>query len=357
MSEFEKIPEKRDKLGDFQKKYNTTSKNILHMLGTNMVLFICILLPIFLIGSVWTEFGTPEVGIKFLSDGIVTVALFMIGEMLMMRVGSDGGKLDTDYINAKNEFLALVAKVNDVGTMFMTMYCEWQIDIELDQAVSARIKPLRLTRSAWEKVKDLPYKELKQRYGRSKAKKILKINQLDPVEINEAVLLYDNTDDGFVRGGIPVSGESFLYRKTHSIEMILSSIFTGLLTVSIAISITQDLSFARVMYTVFKLILLLYRMALGYELGAKAYNTVEARQYKAKSHYLQQYIHFVEDKVYLSLGDKYGEIDSLAAKPETNTAETEKSFEVVTEEYSATTSSVTEESNGTEQNDGALCGI
>ena len=229
----------------------------------------------------------------------------------MMRVGADGGKLDADYVNAKKEFFDLVARANEIGTMYMSMFCEWQIDVELDQAVSARIKPMRFTRAAWEKIKDMPYKELKQRYGKKKAKRILKINQLDPVEINEAILLYDNTSDGLVRGGIHVSGESFLYKKTHSVEMVLSSIFTGLLTVSIAISITQDLSFARVMYTVFKLILLLYRMALGYELGAKAYNTVEAHQYKAKSHYLQQYLHFVEDKVYLNLGDKYGEIEGL----------------------------------------------
>jgi hypothetical protein len=263
MSELEKIPEKRDKLGDFQKKYNNTSKSIIHMLGTNMVLFICILLPLFLIGSVWTEFGTPEIGIKFLSDGIVTVALFIIGEMLMMRVGVDGGKLDAEFIAAKKEFDGFVAKVNEIGTMFMSVFCEWQIDLELDQAINARIKPLRFTRAAWENVKDMSYKELKQRYGKKKAKRILRINQLDPVEINEAILLYDNTSDGMVRGGIPVSGESFLYKKTHSFEMVLSSIFTGLLTVSIAINLTQDLSFARVMYTVFKLILFLYRMALG----------------------------------------------------------------------------------------------
>ena len=85
-------------------------------------------------------------------------------------------------------------------------------------------------------------------------------------------------------------------------------IFTGLLTVSVAISITSDVSFARVMYTVFKLIILLYRMALGYEIGAKAFNTVEAKQFKVKSNYIRQYIRFVEEKTYLKLGDKYGDI-------------------------------------------------
>jgi hypothetical protein len=31
---------------------------------------------------------------------------------------------------------------------------------------------------------------------------------------------------------------------------------------------------------------------------------------------LQQYVHFVEDKTYLNLGDKYGEIEGLVTKPE-----------------------------------------
>lgn len=354
MSEFEKIPEKRDKFGEFQKKYNNTSKSIVHMLGTNMVLLICCMLPLFLIGSVWTDFGTPEIGLKYVSDGIVTVALFIIGEMLMMRVGADGGKLDTEYVAAKKEFHEFVGKVNSLGTIFMSVFCEWQIDVELEQAISARIKPLRFTRAAWEKVKDMSYKELKEKYGKKKAKRILKINQLEPVEINEAVLMYDNTSDGMMRGGIPVSGESYLYKKTHSVEMVLSSIFTGLLTVSIAINLTQDLSFARVMYTVFKLILLLYRMAIGYEMGAKAYNTVEANQYKAKSHYLQQYIRFVEDKVYLDLGDKYEDMDNIIGKM---TARKEASHEAVQEvSLPEEPIPVMEEVNGEEQHR-ALCGV
>ena len=292
---------------DFQKNYNAKSKKIIHILGTNMALFICILLPIFLIGFIWTDFGVPQVGVKFISDGIVTVILFVIGELMMMKIGADGGKLDAEYIHAKDDFSELIKKINDIGTMLMPVFCEWQIDVELDQAIAARLRPLRLTRNDWERVKNMSHSDLEKTYGKKRAKKLIALKDLEPIELNDAVILYDNVG-GFARGGIPLSGEEFLREKTHSVGMILSCIFTGLLTVSVAMTLTSDISFARVMYTVLKLIVLAYRMASGYALGAKAYNAVEARQLQVKCNYLRNYIRFVNDKMYLKIGDKYGDI-------------------------------------------------
>ena len=93
--------------------------------------------------------------------------------------------------------------------------------------------------------------------------------------------------------------------------MYIKAVFAALVTISVAITLTSDISFSRVMYTAFKLILLLYRMAQGYDVGAKAYNTVEVKQLGAKNNYLQQYLKFVENKIYLKLGNKYGDIDYL----------------------------------------------
>ena len=328
MSEFERIPEKKDKLTEFQTKYNTTTKTLVQMLGTNIALYICVLLPLLLIGFIWTDFGVPEFGLKYISDGIVTVALFIIGEVMMSKVGSDGGKLDTDFISAKKDFSVLVDKVNEVGTMFLSVFCEWQIDTELNQAITTRLRSLRLTTRDWERLKDVPYKELKMKYGRKKAKQIMALNRLEPMELNEAILLFDSDADALSRGGVPLSGEAYLHKKSHSVSMVLSSIFTGLLTVSVAITLTSDITFARVMYTAFKVVILLYRMAKGYQLGAKAYNSVEVRQIKAKTSYLRRYLRFVEDKTYLKFGDKYGDIECYLS--EENDIKTEA--ETTTEE-------------------------
>ena len=325
MNELERIPEKpekKDRLATFQKNYNQKSKTVAHILGTNMALFICILLPIFLIGFIWTDFSVQEIGVRFVADGIVTVVLLVTGEILMMQVGADGGRLDPDYISAKKVFAEILDKVHAVGTLFMAIFCEWQIDVELSNATMARLRQLRFSREELEALKDMPHSEIKAKYGRKKAKKIIELIQLEPIELNEFVLLYADPHDGLMRGGVPLSGEAYLQKKARSLEMILSCLFAGLLTISVAMTLTSDISFARVMYTIFKLIVLASRMAHGYSVGAKAYNTIEVRQLEVKSDYLRNYLIFVNDKIYLKLGDKYGDIDCLINDEDLATATT-----------------------------------
>ena len=306
MNDLEKIPEKK-KLIDFQKDYNVSSKALVRIIGANISLLVCLLLPVLLIGFIWTEFGAIKIDVRFVSDSIVTVALFIIGQLLMMRVGASGGKLDAEYTSTKADFDTLVKKANDIGTIFMSVFCEWQIDVEMKNARAARLRYLHITRSDWDTIKDMSYKELKEKYGRKRAKKIRKLSQIEPIELNDAILLF-NGNDVFARGGVPISGEEYIDKKSHSVGMILSSVFTALLSVSVVLTLTTDISFARVMYTAVKLVILLFRMAQGYDVGAKAYNTIEVKRLQAKNNYLRQYIRFVEDKTYLKLGDEYGDI-------------------------------------------------
>ncbi|MBR5594039.1 MAG: hypothetical protein IKW46_08205 [Bacteroidaceae bacterium] len=307
-SGLEKIRAEKKKWTDRQKEYNISSKNLVQIIGSNLTLFVCLLLPFLLIGFIWTDFGAPVLDIRLMSDGIVTVAMFVIGEILMIQIGTTGGKLDEEYVNARKEFDRLVKAAHDAGTMFMSVFCEWQIDNEIKQATATRLRYLRLTKEEWNKVKDMPYHRLIQKFGFKKAEKIMELNRLEPVELNESILLFNNAD-ALSRGGVPLSGEEFIYKKTHSVGMYTKAVFAALITVSVAITLTSDISFSRVMYTAFKLIVLLYRMAQGYDIGAKAYNTVEVKQLQAKNNYIQQYLKFIENKIYLKLGNKYGDIE------------------------------------------------
>ena len=313
MADLERMEESRDKVTEFQKKYNINQKNFAYILGKNLTLFICMLVPLLLIGFVWTDFASIIVSTKMLSDGVLTVMLFTVGEIMMSRLGTDGGKLDEEYIQAKRTFDGLLADVGKVGTMLMGVFCDWQIDVEMEQAVHFRLRMLRISPSAWEDIKDLSPAELEEKYGKRRAKKILEIINLKPIELNEAILLYNG--EYTARGGVPISGDAYLKSKKSIIETVVACIFTGLLTVVVVVTLTTDITFARVIYTVFKLTMLLFRMAKGYDRGARAFNTIEVRQYKAKSNYLRQYIKFVEDKTYLKLGDKYGDISCYTPTP------------------------------------------
>lgn len=308
MTELELIEEASDKVKDFQKKYNINQKNFAYVLGKNLTLFICMLVPLLLIGFVWTDFKEIIISANMLSDGIITVMLLTVGELMMVRLGTEGGKLDTEYIEAKGVFDGLLDEIGVVGTMLMGVFCDWQIDLEMEQAVHFRLRMLRLPPKTWEEIKDKTPEELEAIYGKKKARKILNIINLKPIELNEAILLYNG--EYAARGGVPISGDAFLKSKRNIISTVVACIFTGLLTVSVVVTLTSDITFARVIYTVFKLTMLLFRMAKGYDRGAKAYNTIEVRQYKAKSNYLRQYLKFIEDKTYLKLGDKYGDISA-----------------------------------------------
>lgn len=52
-------------------------------------------------------------------------------------------------------------------------------------------------------------------------------------------------------------------------------------------------------------------MGKGFNRGAWAYNTIMVKHNKAKCNYLRFYEKFVEDKIYLKLGNKYGDISCL----------------------------------------------
>ena len=307
MADLEKIEMHLDRTEDFQKRYNVRSKGLAVIIGKNLTLFLCMLVPFLLIGFIWTEFGPVEIGPKLLSDGILTVSLFVVGEVMMTKLGAEGGKLDAEYIGAKNDYDAIVVQVGEVGTLLLGVFCNWQIDLEMEQAVRFRLHALRMTEATWNEIKDLPAEELARRYGKAKARKLIEIRTLKPIELNEAILLYDGAATG--RGGVPVSAEEYLKSRAHFIKTLIACIFTGLLTVTVAVTLTQDITFARVIYTVFKLVMLIFRMAKGYDRGARAYNTVDVKQYRARSNYLRAYIRFVEDKIYLKLGDQYGNVN------------------------------------------------
>lgn len=309
MEELEKIQEATDHVTDIQKRYNENSKNVAYLLGKNLTLFVCILLPFVMIGFIWTEFGDVVFNTHTLADAVVTIVMFTVGEIMMTRLGSDGGKLDPEYLEAKGELDELLTKTFSVGTTFLGVFCDWQIDVELEQATHIRLRVLKLTRKTFDEVKELTPAQLEKRFGKRKAKKIRELIDLEPIELNEAILLYNG--EYSARGGVPESGDEYLHKRSHMITTMLTCTFSALLTISIAITLTSDVTLARVIYTIFKLTMLLFRMAKGYDRGAKAYNTIEVKQLKAKSNYLRRYINFVIEKQYLKLIDKYDELKAI----------------------------------------------
>ena len=287
-----------------RERYNIISKNVAHAIGANITPVLCLLLPFLLIGFIWTDFGKIVFSSAMISDGIVMAMLLVIGYTLTVRLGKDGGKLDEEYIKAKNTYSQLIEKVNEIGTLLLGDFCSWQVDLEYEKAISIRLKALKMTDNEWESAKAASCDELIAKYGKIKAKKIEKLKNLQPIDLNETMLLYSG-DGELERGGITPSAEENLHSRRHLINVFVTSLFASLVTISCVISVTQDVSFAKVIYTLFKLVLLLSQMARGYEKGAHAYNTVEVVHLNSKSSYLREYLLFMSDEMYKKIFDKY----------------------------------------------------
>ena len=300
---------------DRMKDRNVRQKNIAKTIGQNLSLYICIMIPALLVGLIWTEASLPTLGWNLLGDGLLTVALFVIGERSMLNVGITGGKLDDEYLETRKAFRAIVERVKSIGILMLEPFCDWQIDCELVRAKKTRLRRIGVKWDEYlEKYDGHTFDELKGMVGLEKATKIAEINRLKPIELHPDLLL----SEGFGsrdRRDIPEGAEAYIEKKRYGKLGIAVSAVTALCTVAVSLSLTKDITLARVLYTVVKLIALMYRMTKGYNNGAKAYNTMQVRHLSAKIEYLGEYAEFMDKKIYLQIADKYPEISTLITIP------------------------------------------
>ena len=291
--------------------HNAKQKNLAKMIGQNLSLYICIMIPVLLVGLIWTESSLPKLGWGLLGDGILTVALFVIGERSMLNVGIIGGKLDDEYIENRKIFREVVSKVKGIGILMLEPFCDWQTDMELERAKRTRCRRIGIKYDAYkEQYEGKTFEELKDMVGIEKATKLTEINKLKPIDLNPDLLLPEGGGNR-ERRDIPKGAEQYIEKKRYGKVGIAVSVFTAVFTVAISLAITKDITIARVLYTAVKLVALLFRMANGYNNGAKAYNTMEVRHLSAKIEYLDEYAEFMDKKLYLQIADQYPEIQKL----------------------------------------------
>lgn len=300
-----------DRAEERQKEHNRKSKTVAKLIGENLTYYICILIPILLIGIIWTDSGFPSFGKGLLSDGIITILLFIIAENAMNQIGVSGGKLDDEYNNIHKEYIKLTDAVMKKGTALMESFCLWQIDVEYNSVVRRKCKDIKVDYDEYiNKYSKMTFDELKQNFSVSMATKIYAINKIKPIELTPDIILTDGKPRA-MRGGVPISGEEYTETHTKSIKHIAIAAITAAVTVSFTFMLTGDISFGRVIYTIMKLTVLFMRMNKGYVSGAKAYNTIEVKHIQAKIKYEHMYIEYVDKKIYKSLGNKYGNVNEL----------------------------------------------
>lgn len=297
-----------------QREYNNKSKAIAKMIGENMLWYVCALIPALLVCFIWTETSLESFGKNLISDAVITVVLFLVAGNSAAKLGLIGGKMDDDYVSIHNTYLDMREVIYKAGIILMDAFCLWQVDVEYDMYMRRRCKKIGITLEEFEaKYRDMPFEDLKNKFGAVKAGKIELLKSIEPIELTPEILLTDGRA-GNDRGGVTESGEEYFDKKTKDWRNVILTCVCAIFTISFSFMMTEDVSFARIVYTVCKLIMLGVRMYTGYSKGAKAYNTVEPRHISSKIQYFNLYLEYLDKKIYKSFGNKYGDISFMESE-------------------------------------------
>lgn len=294
-----------------EKRRNEMAKKMAKTITQNLYTYLCIAIPFMLIATIWTDFTLPKAGWGLMGDGILTVVLMVVGERLMVRVGTFGGKLDDEHVAAKNRYKTAKTEAKKRNIALMTPYCEWQIDQEFERAKRARCSKIRIRYNDYlDLYEGKTLDELKDVLPLEKAVAVDQINRMEPIELTPDMLLY-NCGRRHSRRDIPESGEEFEDKKIMGRKGLVISIVTCLICIGLPLTWSGAVTLERVIYTLGKLCILLYRMFKGYDDGAKAYHTVEVRYLDSKSEYLEEFVIFVDDKIYIKIANEYTDINRI----------------------------------------------
>lgn len=297
-----------------QREYNNKSKAIAKMIGENMLWYVCALIPVVLIGFIWFEVSFPAFGRNLISDALATVVIFIVAESAAAKLGLIGGKMDDEYVRIHTDYLEKREVIYKTGIIPMGVFCLWQVDVEYETYMRRRCKKIGITLEEFEeKYRDMPFEDLKNKFGAVKAGKVELLKGIEPIELTSEILLTDGRV-GNDRGGVTQSGYEYIDKKTKTWIHYLTIIMSAILTASFAFLMTDDVSFARVIYTACKLMMLALRMYTGYSKGAKAFNTVEVLHIESKIKYFNLYLEYLDKKIYKTFGDKYGDISFMESE-------------------------------------------
>ncbi len=310
-----------------QKEHNRKQKQLAKTIGENFATYALVAIMALMVGSIWSEVGIFSNWKKFIGDALVTIVLYILADVCASHIGTQGGRLDDGYIKDHEEYLSVRARVRKAGIALMNMFCDWQIDVEYEYYLRKRCRKAKIDYKEYmrdyhgkslEELQELfPVERIKGKNAKKKlfgiiknvkmsekAVSVIELNQIDYIDLTPDILM----TDGMVRnkrGDVGMSGEEYVEKHTVGRSHIALTALIAIVAAVPAFSLAQEFTIGAVIYTVFKLALLLFRMYSGYSRGAKAFNSVECFHLQAKVKYLYLYLEFIERKYYLKLEDKY----------------------------------------------------
>lgn len=323
-----------------QKEYNKRQKRFSRVIGENFATIGLFLVMAIMIGSIWTEIGITSNWRRFIGEALTTIVLYILADVYSSTLGVRGGKLDDDYINDHEKYLSLRQKVREEGIVLMDVFCDWQIEVEYEHYLRRRCRELKIDYHDYiqnyhgksleelqnmfeiesvsgETFKKKVFSTYKNAKTSSKAAKIFSLNQIKPIDLTPDILM----TDGRVRndrGGVSKGGEEYVDEHTTGWKNIIVTALWAIFAAIPVITLISEFSLGMIIYTVFKIALMIYRMSSGYSRGAKAFNSVEPKHLQDKIKYLYLYLEFVDKKIYLKIKNKYNIVELVGEEDSNN---------------------------------------
>lgn len=318
-----------------QGTYNKKVKRTMKFIGENLATYAVILATTVLVGSVFGELSFNFFFAHMIPDFILTVSTFMLVEYLLSKNGVSCGKTYDDYITNHEKYLDMRDDVFKRGIARMDMFCAWQVDVEYEYYIRGICKELEIeyddyintySKMSLQELNTLfdehtnndtnlfnikhPITSLFRMFRRAKhtdrATRIFSMRLIKRITLTPEVLLTDGKPRRS-RGGVGISGEEYIEKKTTGGGHIAITIITALISVLPTIAL-KEWSWLLLFYAMLKLIGVLFRGSRGYANGAKAFNTIDVKRLQDQMQYLNLYKEFLDKKMYLQLGDKYGSV-------------------------------------------------
>ena len=211
-----------------------------------------------------------------------------MAERAMNDIGQAAGKADADLGVSRKLFRSLRREVVHAGTAEMGAFIEHEIQAELENARRVACRKLQLDYNVYlTECSGKTKKELTQKFkSRVLGAKVYAINMIRPIILTEDMIMNDSSLRR-ERGGIGETGEEYTDKK-RGMKSTLWSIVSVFLFTGIAIGPAHAFSWSLVLYTLWALVLLAYRMARGYKDGVVAYAEVQVKNYNDRIGYLEK---------------------------------------------------------------------
>lgn len=290
-----------------QKIQNDKTKYWAAVIGQNLSLAVCFMIPILLVGIIWTDLKFPELGGSLAAETLLTAALFIFAEWSAINVGIPSGKLDDDYLSIQRVFSQRKDETKKRGVLKMGVFCDWQIDEELITAKKTMCRKAKLDWRVYKtELASLSEEQLIERFGKARGREIYKINCLEPIELTPEMILGDGA--GRLRGGISKSGDEYVHEQKTDWQHMIIIALTIVLTVGIGFVFSPELSWGTVIYTAYRMIAVFIRMKVGFDKGARAYNHIEVKHRESQIFYMDKYDEFLDtDGLYEAVAEKYSD--------------------------------------------------